>query len=61
MQEKKESLVLSDDFIQCWHDAGRHLQQQIEGGPAMDTCPSGSADYGTSFVPSWQSAFFHTD
>ena len=34
MQEKKESLVLSDDFIQCWHDAGRHLQQQIEGGPA---------------------------
>ena len=33
MQANTESLVLSDDFIQCWYDAGSHLQHQVEGGP----------------------------
>ena len=33
MQANTTSLVLTDDFIQCWYDAGSHLQRQIEGGP----------------------------
>ena len=33
MQETQVSTVLTDDFIQCWQAAGRHLQCQVEGGP----------------------------
>ena len=32
-QANTEPASLTDDFIQCWHAAGRHLQNQVEEGP----------------------------